>query len=153
MLGTRGCQYLPNYHRDILSCAAVSFCIGLNLSNNHTPSSVFWKGLWFLGNPKDMKNWSSKNTKIPRGSKITRKSQRFNKFIVPKYQDSTRIQHYEKWSILFQKYSWVSRIYLCFEDFEISKIYQDSTILFSVFYLKRSEIQNVLCPPNVGTHT
>ena len=57
-----------------------------------------------LGNPKDLKNRSSKNTKIPRGSKITCKSQRFKRMIVRKYKDSTRIQNYEKWSILFQTY-------------------------------------------------
>ena len=47
-----------------------------------------------LGIPKDSNCWSSKNTKIPRGSKLTWKSQRFKKVIVQRYQDPTRIQTY-----------------------------------------------------------
>ena len=52
------------------------------------------RGLWFLRNPKDLKNGLPKNTKIPRGSKLIWKSQRFNKLIVPKDQVATRIQNY-----------------------------------------------------------
>ena len=38
----------------------------------------------------------------------------------------------------------ISEIYLCFMDFGISKIYQDSTIQLYRFYLKRSETPHVL---------
>ena len=54
-----------------------------------------------LGNPNDSKIQSSRNNKIPRGSKIAWRSYRFKKLIVPKYQDSTRIQKYGKCSIPF----------------------------------------------------
>ena len=56
--------------------------------------SVFCGGLWFLGNPQDSKKWSSKNTKIPSGSNVSWKSQRFKNMIVQKYQNATRIQNY-----------------------------------------------------------
>ena len=45
------------------------------------------------------------------------------------------------------KYVWFNRICVCFKDSRISKIYQDSTIVFSVFYLKRQLPLIVLGPP------
>ena len=68
---------------------------------------------------------------------------------IPKIQtfDLPKIQRFHAHSKLFKKYRhcfhkyvWFSRIYLCFEDLGISKIYQDSTIVKFFEIARRSQL-------------
>ena len=74
-----------------------------------------------------LKKWSSEIIKMPCPSKI--------------------IQNIQKY-LIFQTYVWFTRIYSGFEDFRISKTYQDSTIRFSVFS-NRSIFEIVSDPPKI----
>ena len=69
--------------------------------------SVFLGGLWFLGNPKDSVIWFAKHKDIPRQSKIS-----------------------QKVSALFEfMFDLIGFAYVLsfLNDFDISKIHQDST--------------------------
>ena len=73
------------------------------------------------------------------------KSQSFDRPKIPRsHHPPSVVQKYE---VLFQMYFLFSRMYLCFMNFRISKIYQDSTIANFRFYLKRPEIPIVFGPP------
>ena len=85
----------------------------------HGWESVFWGGLWFLGNLKDSKMWLSRNTKIPRPSKL-----------VNKYR------HFPLFDLVW--FTYVSR-FLRLSDFQSSSRFHHRKILW-----KRSEKPNVL---------
>ena len=74
------------------------------------------------------------------------KIQKFDRPKIPRFHKPPSI--IQKVARSFQNYFRFSEIDLSFNGFRISKIYQDSTILFLRFYSKRLRLKIVLDPPH-----
>ena len=90
---------------------------------------------------------------IMRGFVVFWKSERFNKMIVRKCQDSTPFKINQKVSAFFQKYIWFNWIYLCFKIFMIFRFPNFIKIPPPKNLWKRSEKPLVLDPTDFETKT